>query len=178
MMFSALGVPAALHRPLAYVGGVLLVALLCGALWLRGNHYRGQRDEARATIAEMKTAQVLATAAQIELHKQVQAQSREIARAKDEATQALADARARAARYADAHVVRFRPSPTRKANPAGADGPAEDHNGPGADAEMVAVTRPEFDILVENSLRLKRVQEWGDELIEQKLAIPEVEFGR
>jgi hypothetical protein len=177
-MFSALGVPQGLHKPLAYVGGALLVVVLCGALWLRGNHYRGQRDEARATVAEMKAAQVLATAAQIELNRQVQAKSREIARVHDEATQALADARARAARYADAHVVRFRPSPARKADPAGTDGPAEDHNGPGADAEMVAVARNEFDQLVENSLRLKKVQEWGDELIERKLAIPEVEFGR
>jgi hypothetical protein len=160
-------------------GGLSVVLLLAvGVQTWRADHYRDQRDKARATVAQMKAAQVLATAAQNELNRKIQAQSREIARAHDETTQALADARVRAARYAAAHVVRFRASPTGQADSARADGSSPDHNRPGADAEMVALARNEFDQLVENSLRLKRVQEWGDELILKKLAIPEVEFGQ
>ena len=54
--------------------------------------------------------------------------------------------------------------------------PTKDRDGPGADA--VVVTRPEYEQFVANSIRLEQVRQWGDSLVREGLAVPEVGFGK
>ena len=56
----------------------------------------------------------------------------------------------------------------------GQGGPAPSDTGPGADA--VVVTRPEYEQFVANSIRLEQVRQWGESLVREGLAVPEVEF--
>ena len=61
-------------------------------------------------------------------------------------------------------------------NPAAApkDQPAPFDNGPGPEA--VVVGRTDYDILVENTIRLEAAHQWGQSLIKDGLALPEVGF--
>ena len=89
--------------------------------------------------------------------------------ADDAHTPRLAAARAATVRYVDRvrTVGCGRPAET----PAAPESP----DGAGPTADMVAIRRDDLDILVENSVRLETVHEWGDKLIEDGLAI-DVEF--
>lgn len=82
---------------------------------------------------------------------------------------------------ADAYRRRMQCTPARPAtstSPAETDTAPEGGDGPGVPPEYIAVSRNDFDILVENSLRLEAVKRWGDKMVQDKLAIPEVEFGK
>lgn len=91
----------------------------------------------------------------------------------------LADMRGRAARYADAHRVR----PQAVAGARGrAAAPAEGQRAEGADrsgsdAELVAVTRADFDTLTENTLRLQQAHEWACGLVGEGCAAESGEPG-
>lgn len=107
----------------------------------------------------------------------------QLARSADNANAENDRLRSAAGRFADARRVRSglacRP-PGGAAAPA-EDRPAPDRDGPGRDPVgdgAVVLTRPEYDQFVANTLRLERVRLWGESLIRQDLAIPEVEFGR
>ena len=78
---------------------------------------------------------------------------------------------AAAAAYADRNRLRSQ-TRHRKAGSAGnpqAD-PAPRNDGPGADAELVAVTRGDFDTLVGNTIRLETVREQAQALVDAGLA--------
>ncbi|MGX7895448.1 hypothetical protein [Tsuneonella sp. HG222] len=100
--------------------------------------------------------------------KQAKAEAEAEYRKKAEITDAkykaeLADARSRAARYADANRVRRQAnggSPGGPAAPGGSDAP-EGADGRSEDAELVAVSREDFDILNENTIRLQQAHEWA-----------------
>lgn len=151
----------------------LVVALCaCGWLW-HGNNVRDRKIAQRdAQIAEMLDAQKAATAAQVAMNKAWQDKTAQLAKEADNARQ---DAlRSSAARFADSRRVRAycgSPGETTSAIP---NSPSPDRDGPGADA--VVLTRNEYDQFVENSLRLERVRQWGDSLIKEGLAVPEVGF--
>ena len=99
------------------------------------------------------------------------------ARRADRAEADLNDMRNRARNYATR--MRIKVVQGRLAD-APTDSPAPDRNGPGEATEFVAVTRNDFDILVENSLRLEGVWRWGQDLIDRQRAVPmpEPEFGK
>lgn len=98
----------------------------------------------------------------------------EAARRADHAEQEIDDLRAAARRYAER--VRVQDPRARRSDPGSAaeTGSSPDRDGPGDDAELygVFVSRNDFDILVENSLRLERVWRWGNELIDLDRAAP------
>lgn len=75
--------------------------------------------------------------------------------------------------YMASHRVR---SPGSCSRPPEAD-PAPRDNEPTQDAEFIAVSRNDFEIYVENSLKIQTIHEWGNELLERKLAVPAPEFG-
>lgn len=162
-----------------------LLALTIAVLWLRGNHYRDARDhwrstasqQAQATRAASAAAALRAETARLETERRYAAHAR---KADHEEPPALADLRASAARYADAHRLRAEAAcgfPSSPATSAEA-GPAPDRDGPGADplaqyglAETVAVPRSRYNELVDNTLRLERVRVWGEGLIADGLAV-------
>lgn len=161
-----------------------LVALALSAFWLRGNHYRDARDQWRttastqadATRAAMAAAAQRAEAARLETERRYAAHAR---KADHEEPPALADLRASAARYGDAHRLRTEANCGLPGSPAASAeaGPAPDRDGPGADplaqygvAETVAVPRSRYNELVDNTLRLERVRVWGEGLIAAGLA--------
>lgn len=88
--------------------------------------------------------------------------------------------RAAAARYAAANRVRRETGPV--SGPAD-DSPAEGGDGPGDLAERISITRNDYDKFVNIAVRLKKVQDWGQRLIDEKRAVrledmPEPEFGQ
>lgn len=169
-------------------GGVSLVLLIvCGVLLARGNHYRAKADswesaakaQQQAVIAVAAAAQAKAIAQKITTENT----TADLARRADHAEDQLDALRASADRFAAArrpHGVLCGAAAARSASggpaPASEGDPAPDRDRPGADA--VVLTRDEWDQLVANSLRLERVRQWGSTLIREKLALPEVEFGR
>lgn len=178
----ALALDAAVAFARRYSGwlkwGVIALALACA--WLRGNHYQHDRDAWKSAFTTQKSAYVAAEAAAsakaIAAKIRTENQSAELARKADHAETIVDDLRAAADRLA---TRRVRPAatcgaPSGAASPAPA-GPSPDRDGLGADA--VVLTRPEYDELVSNSLRLERVRRWGESLIAAKLAVPEMEFG-
>lgn len=91
------------------------------------------------------------------------------ARRADRAKADLDDMRSRARNYATRMRIKVRQGELADTP---ADSPAEDRNGPGEATEFIAVTRNDFDILVENSLRLEGVWRWGQDLIDRQRAVP------
>lgn len=82
--------------------------------------------------------------------------------------------RAAADAFADRNRVRPQAAqgqPNRAGSPQ-AD-PATGNDGPGADPDMVAVPRKDFDTLTDNTIRLDKVQRQGCALIEAGLAVLE-----
>lgn len=163
-----------------------LQCALVGSLCLSGWLYMGKQDaiergDALATRlveqrAEFVKASEEARAKAIALNKATEIHYRSIAeRADNEAQAALADVRARADAYA--RRMRLQAGCINPAAPA-KDGTSQGGDRSGDDAEFLAVSRNDFDIMVENSRRLEQVNRWANGLIADKLAIPEVEFGR
>lgn len=160
--------------------GALSLALLlaCAALWWRGNHYEHKLDAARQTIAEMTAAQKVADAEQKRVNDESQRRQAELARKADNAEneagelrKELEGLRAAADRFRASRSVRALcgSAPSQASAPA-EDHPAGDHDRPGAD--LVVLTKPEYEQAVANSMRLWRVQQYGQSLITEGPAIP------
>lgn len=49
-LFARWGLAEGLRKPLAYATLIIVAALCVALLWLRGSHYRDQRDTARAQV--------------------------------------------------------------------------------------------------------------------------------
>lgn len=157
--------------------GGLSIALLivCLGLWVRGNRFEGQRDKARTEVAQMQSANREATAKQIAQNLAVEAAYKRKAEETDAQYQVALDrARSASERYAVANRVRPNSGGSRPPAPA-PDQPAPRPSGPGEKADMVAVLRSDFDILVENTVRLEAAHSWAKTLTAEPL--PEVKFG-
>lgn len=92
----------------------------------------------------------------------------------DNAEQELTHYRALAERYARANRVR-KPSAGTAGGNAGATGPASAGDLASGDnrsggATDVVISRPDFDTLVDNSIRLKSANKWGNDLVAAGLA--------
>lgn len=90
----------------------------------------------------------------------------------DNASQDAQDMRAAADRFARRMRAQTRTAggATGGTSPGAEGGTAESGDGASADASVV-VPRADFDTLVDNTIRLKAVQKWGDELIAADLAV-------
>lgn len=165
-------------------GGASLALLIALALtfawgkagWRSSASYELALDmQKQAMVAAQAAAQARAITAKIAAENE----SAELARKADNAEDQIAGLRAAAEHFRDARSVRWTKEVGGSCVPASAPspvGPAPDRDGPGEDA--VVLTRPEYQDLVDNSLRLEQVRLWGESLIVAKRAIPEAEFGK
>lgn len=158
-----------------------LLALACAILWMRGNAWERTAETWKTAHAAQKEAfQSAATAARLKaVVAKLQAENRykELARSNDETLDEMrGEARAAADRYAAGH--RLRPQATGPAcggpaaAPTGGD-PGEPER-PGAGAELLAISQRDFDILVENTVRLEAAHAWAKTL---STDVPAPEFG-
>lgn len=152
----------------AYPWQAALIASLCLSLWLYSGKQHAQSIIAKRddTIVQMKAASKIATAAQIELNKQVTDKQTKIARMIDNDETNRRDIADRSRAYAGRMSAQ---SYCRKASVA-----PENHFTPSsnsASGDAVVVSQTDFDILTRNTARLVDVKAWGDRLIIDGLAI-------
>lgn len=165
---------------------ILIVALVAATVW----GWLGHRSAAKwhrvadsteiarkADRREYRAAQVQAEAAQIAANLATEAATARKARKADYDYQAaLNDARGLAGAYASRMRVTAACRPARVAGAPAEDGPAPGGDGPGDGTDMVAVTREDFTTLTDNTIRLQAVHDWGQSLVKDGLAMPEVGF--
>lgn len=172
-----LAIPAVLRsRWLHYA--VLAIALALTFAWGKAGWRSADSWQLahKAQKAAYVAAEQAAAAKAIAARLRTETQYAELARKADHAE--IPDLRAAAAAFADSRRVRTAVACGASSGPAAPTpaGPAPDRDGPGSDG--VVLTRPEYDDLVSNSIRLERVRRWGETLITDELAVPEVEFGK
>lgn len=152
----------------------LAIAILIG----RGDYYRIDRNHWRAVagvlrldLDAIKDAQATATALAEAKKREEQATFNQLAERADNATHQITGMRAAAGRYASTNRVRAKAPEGRPGGTSGASAgeAATGDNGPGADASVV-VSRTDFDQLVGNTIRLKQVHDFGNDLIAAGLA--------
>lgn len=132
----------------------------------------------RAELAAIRKAQDEAAQAQAAVNAAPAIKSEQIARQSDVDTQAYYDAGRRAgAAYANAHRV-SRPCAPVSADMSGPDSPAPVDDRTSVAPDMVAVSRQDFDLLTGNSVRLAKVQQDAQALIDAGVAVelPEVDL--
>jgi hypothetical protein len=100
---------------------------------------------------------------------------RELAERADHADQQIANLRAASQRYAQSNSLRnvkarIASGAGGRSGAAGESGAASGSNRSGADTDVV-VPRADFDKLVDNTIRLKQVNEWGQSLIADGKAV-------
>lgn len=157
----------------AYPLQTALIVALVAAGW----QWRG-KQHALAELAAMQAAQVTATENQIAVNHAPAAKSQAIAeRSETDATEYYAKGRAAGLAYANAYPVRAKEGCASNPDLPGTDNPAPHDDGQGDAADMVALSRADFDTLTGNSLRLAKVQQDAQSLIDAGVAIPAVEFG-
>lgn len=165
-------------------GATIAIALYAGLASYKWSHWKQIAGVLRIDLEEVRqlrkqdranyeNAQAAAQAlAEAEKAKDA-AQYQTIAERTDNAQEA-AQRRAAANRYAIANRVRKGTAAAQGAasgaSGAGAGGAAKGGDGAGADAGVV-VSRTDFDTLVENTIRLKQVHQWGNSLIDAGLAV-------
>ena len=156
----------------------ILAGLIALTLIIRGDYYRIDRNHWRSVaqvlridLDAIKAAQSAATQLAEARKREEQAQFSQLAERADNAEHTNARLRAAAARYAAAHRVRTQAAQggSSGTDRTGAREAAESGDGPGGDAGVV-VSRTDFDTLVSNTVRLKAVHDWGDDLVAAGLA--------
>lgn len=166
----------------AALSAVLLIAV--GIQSLRAAHFEKDRDRWHASFDAQKAAyiaaQEAATAKAIAAKIQTETRYADLARKADSLVESRMRLLSAADRYARANIVRPEAvgcTPGRTLTSSQGD-PAEGGHGPRGAAELVAVSRNDFDLLVANSARLEDVRRWGESLVQEGLAVPAVEFGK
>lgn len=153
----------------AKVLGATSLALLiaCAVLWASTSHYKhkfenehiARENDRKAYELAAKEAEAKAIAAKLATEATYRAKA-------EEADNDYQTMLARARRAADAYAQRMRAQVARGAsgNPA-SPAPGNSPEGPdGPRADAVVVGRDDFDILVENSVRLKAAHDWAKTL--------------
>ena len=158
-----------------YPREAIIVALLVAFAWAwHGNTKRDRVIADWQTAAKAwQSASDANKAAAIAQVKATEAKYKQAAKENSLVEKALrADLGARNVAYAD----RMRADKVCRVNTPAAPSPdpAPVDNSPGPDA--VVVSRADFDILAENTIRLKAANEWGQSLVKDGLAIPAVGF--
>lgn len=158
------------------VMGILALAL--AFTWHSRNSWKDEAGQWHSAYDAQKSAYIAVQAAaraKAEAQK-VKDESRyqALAERADNAEQEISEIRAAAERYARANSVHARAKASHGAaggaGSSGAGGAAASGNGPGDDASVV-VERADFDVLVENTIKLKQVHDWGNDLLAEGLAV-------
>jgi len=163
------GVKRLFGLAVAYQWQAALIIALAASVWL----YMGKADalatiaKRDATIAQMEKASKIATAAQIELNKQITDKQTQIARLTDANETNRRDIANRSSLYAKRMSGE---NYCRQASATAESGDTQSGIRPSADA--VVVTKSDYDILVGNTARLADVKAWADRLIGEGLAVP------
>ena len=152
---------------------VVAIALL-GALWARGNHYRGQRDDAREQVAKWKAANEAATLwaiAEKAAKETAATTGKDIANDNRRTVQAAAASAGADHRRANRCVLhnpaKGRFERTDLPRPDSAPGQFAPEAG---NAELVAVDPASFNACTVNSADLNNAYEWGQDLVAKGLA--------
>lgn len=155
-----------------------VLAILLALAWHSRNSWKETAGVWRAAFDTQKSAYEAAqSAARAKAEAQVvkdRSRYETLAERADNAEKEIAGLRSAADRYARTHRVRSQAgSATRSAggtSGASAGNTAQGGDGAGADTDVV-VSRPDFDQLVENTIRLKQVHDWGESLVAEGLAV-------
>lgn len=155
--------------------GALVLAVLVGALWLRGNSYRNQRDEARVALTEQVAEYRRVYNETFARHFAAKiAEDARLQSLKTEADNATAPLRQAAlddaTRYRDAHRCVL--APAARTDPGGAvtsglSSPATDPGSaaqPAAPAELVGITTADHDACSLNTADLWVAYRWAQGL--------------
>lgn len=163
-----LGLIARYPLQAACIAAALVMAVQCHgwrtAADKRGKELTAERLGRASDQAAYRAAQAQAAASAIKARADTEARYQSMATRIDQNAQAdLADARTRA----DAYARRMRAHPgaaggASAACAAAAPEPAESADRPGTDA--VILGRSDFDVMVENTMRLKAAHDWAMEL--------------
>ena len=183
-----LRLPFGLQPPVALVAKVLgglslglALALAFTVIWGRAGWRTAESYQLAHRLQKEAYQSAQSAARNKALAQRIRTENRyaELSRQADYAENQVADLRAAADRFG-----RLRAQAARGASggtPAAAPrDPAQDRDRPGENALAepgILLTKPEYDELVTNTLRLERVRRWGETLIQDGLALPEVEFG-
>jgi hypothetical protein len=162
----------------------LLAGLAVLGLIIAVAHYRGDARKWQSAAAAWKhafnaqkgayTAAQAAARAKAEAQR-IREQSRfdTLAERADNADAEIQDLRSAANRFASANSVRARAGAAQGAAgrtaAIGKGDAASRSDGPGSDTDVV-VPRADFDTLVDNTVRLRQVHAWGEDLIAEGLA--------
>lgn len=151
---------------MAYPWQAALIVAAAACVWLYAGKQSAYTTIAKrdATIVMMGQASKIATAAQIELNKQVTDKQTQIAKDADNAKNDIVERGNRAADRMRAKDYCI------KADSATQGGIAQDSD-PASDTAIV-LERGDYDILVGNTARLVSVKAWADRLIGEGLAVP------
>lgn len=154
-----------------------VLAILLAFAWHRGNSWKETAGVWHTAFDTQKSAYEAAqSAARAQAEAQVvkdHSRYETLAERADNAEKEISGLRAAADRYARANRVR-RPQASGGAaggtSGTGAGDSAQGGDGAGAPTDVV-VSRPDFDQLVGNTIRLKQVHDWGDTLVAEGLAV-------
>lgn len=172
-------IPASILRAIGIKGGIALAfLLLCvvqtarieGFLWWDGfkaviSSLRAENGILRIDLDNIKLDQKIATERAMEAKRLADAKAAQQKEQSDaRLEQALRDKRALAARYAAAN--RLRTKGTVEGSPGGTDLPctpaiAESLDGACENAELLAISKADFDIMVTNTIRLQEAVAWA-----------------
>ena len=162
-------------HPAAIIASIWILALvvLSGTLFVDRAALRGQLAVAQADLALAKAAQAPARAAQVAVNHHPAVVSATIAEMSDAQASAYYErGRAAGAAYAAANRVCTSPADQPgNADLSGADYPTPFDDRSGDAADMVALSRADFDLLTGNSARLAQVHQDADALISAGIAI-------
>lgn len=149
------------------VGGLLVAALLA-ALWFRGEAFSKRSDYWRSMFENQKELTRSAVASGEAMAKQARIAAEmdyinKAEKADNDYKVNLAAANAAADRYARTHSLRSAAlaCSTSNATPAPGSPPSESVDRSGITPDMVAVSRPDFDICTTNTLRLVQGRNWA-----------------
>lgn len=160
------------HWKLALTGFIVFSLSITATYYrLDRNHWRSVAGVLRLDLDAIKDAQATATALAEAKKREEQATFNQLAERADNATRQITGMRAAAGRYASTHRVRGKAPGGASGGTGGASAgeAATGGDGPGSDAS-VALSRADFDQLVGNTIRLKQVHDFGNDLIAAGLA--------
>lgn len=157
----------------------LALLLVVAGMWWRIGHLESDNKALATRLIEQRAEFVAkseeAARKALAAKQATEARYRTLAQETDhEAETALADARSRADLYAKRMSPKaFCVPSSGTSSPSGGGGP-ESPDRSGEDAGMVALSRPDFDTLIENTIRLNEAQRWALSLNQEP--VPAVEF--
>lgn len=182
-LFAAVTAVQGLRRFAAPLIGVAVVLLLCGFLWVRGDHFRNQRDAERnaraAQVTAYRDAYRRTFAEHWRLARAEEARTAAITKGTDDATDpARKDALAAADGYAVRHAAggvrceaRAGQHPAGATGVPGAAGPAGGADRSAASADVAAasgivISRADLDACTLNTRDLWLAQQWAARIID------------